>query len=84
MFDVYQKDLKKYKFYYWFAFPALCPETNASSVESPVLLADYFTPTQVRDENADDLGLSPFPPKILIQSFRYIFIMLDGIEFLNF
>ena len=42
------QDLKKYKFYYWFAFPALCPEANAVSVSSPISLGDYFTPMQVR------------------------------------
>ncbi|KAM7429954.1 Autophagy protein 7 [Porites harrisoni] len=40
-------DLKKYKFYYWFAFPALCPDVNATSVTSPILLADYFTKSQI-------------------------------------
>ena len=41
------QDLKRYKFYYWFAFPALCPEINATSLASPMVLSDYFTPVQV-------------------------------------
>ena len=49
-FVVYFQDLKHYKFYYWFAFPALCPEVNATSLAYPVLLDEYFTPTQVRDK----------------------------------
>ena len=44
----FNQDLKKYKFYYWFAFPALCPETSATHVAPPVHLGDYFTPSQVR------------------------------------
>lgn len=40
-------DLKRYKFYYWFAFPALCPEINATSLASPMVLSDYFTPVQI-------------------------------------
>ena len=41
------KDLKHYKFYYWFAFPALCPEVNAVNEDSPVALGDYFSALQV-------------------------------------
>ncbi|XP_074619592.1 ubiquitin-like modifier-activating enzyme ATG7 [Acropora palmata] len=40
-------DLKHYKFYYWFAFPALCPEVNAVNVDSPVALGDYFSALQI-------------------------------------
>lgn len=51
-------DLKKYKFYYWFAFPALCPETSATHVAPPVHLGDYFTPSQIASLQASYDSLS--------------------------
>ncbi|KAJ7379526.1 Autophagy protein 7 [Desmophyllum pertusum] len=64
-------DLKKYKFYYWFAFPALCPDISATSVASPILLGDYFTPTQIASLqssydslSADGLGPGLFLVKV--------------------
>ncbi|CAH3114652.1 unnamed protein product [Pocillopora meandrina] len=51
-------DLKKYKFYYWFAFPALCPETSTTHVAPPVHLGDYFTPSQIASLQASYDSLS--------------------------
>ncbi|XP_017306286.1 ubiquitin-like modifier-activating enzyme ATG7 [Ictalurus punctatus] len=40
-------DLKKYQFYYWFCFPALCFLEGIQLVTDPVLLERKFSPRQV-------------------------------------
>ena len=47
-------DLKKYKFYYWFAFPALQPETDAAC-ERCQPIGDVLDDT-CRDQLAAGLG----------------------------
>ena len=41
------QDLKKYHYYYWFAFPALIIEQNATA-KKPVKVSDKFSTEQVR------------------------------------
>jgi hypothetical protein len=43
----FSQDLKKYQFYYWFGFPALCPENNIVLKEPAKPLTDVLTQIQV-------------------------------------
>ena len=41
------QDLKKYHYYYWFAFPALAVPEEAFKPEAPQKLCDVFSDEQV-------------------------------------
>lgn len=43
----FSKDLKKYHFYYWFCYPALCFPDGIHIVQKPVCLGDRFSLNQV-------------------------------------
>ncbi|KAL4226515.1 Autophagy protein 7 [Mactra antiquata] len=40
-------DLKKYHYYFWFAFPAICPKTDFTLVKKPSKLSDKFSTEQI-------------------------------------
>ncbi|XP_059571931.1 ubiquitin-like modifier-activating enzyme ATG7 isoform X6 [Alligator mississippiensis] len=41
-------DLKKYHFYYWFCYPALCFPDGIPVVQQPVPLGERFSPSQIQ------------------------------------
>ncbi|XP_069500022.1 ubiquitin-like modifier-activating enzyme ATG7 isoform X2 [Ambystoma mexicanum] len=60
-------DLKKYRFYYWFCYPALCLTESISLVQQPVSLGDRFSIIQLEsmqaayDRLCQDEGLGALP-----------------------
>uniref|UniRef100_A0A8C9VW43 Ubiquitin-like modifier-activating enzyme ATG7 n=1 Tax=Scleropages formosus TaxID=113540 RepID=A0A8C9VW43_SCLFO len=40
-------DLKKYRFFYWFCFPALCFSEGIRILQPPISLEERFSPTQI-------------------------------------
>ncbi|KPP66818.1 ubiquitin-like modifier-activating enzyme ATG7-like [Scleropages formosus] len=41
------QDLKKYRFFYWFCFPALCFSEGIRILQPPISLEERFSPTQI-------------------------------------
>ena len=47
------QDLKKYHFYYWFAFPCVCPDADFTLNAQPQILSDKYSADQVMFINAN-------------------------------
>uniref|UniRef100_A0ACB8EIH0 Autophagy- protein 7 (Autophagy- E1-like activating enzyme atg7) n=1 Tax=Sphaerodactylus townsendi TaxID=933632 RepID=A0ACB8EIH0_9SAUR len=60
-------DLKRYRFYYWFCYPALCLPEGIPLTQQPVCLAARFSPIQIQslqssyDELCQKEGLTALP-----------------------
>uniref|UniRef100_A0A8C0GNL7 Ubiquitin-like modifier-activating enzyme ATG7 n=1 Tax=Chelonoidis abingdonii TaxID=106734 RepID=A0A8C0GNL7_CHEAB len=60
-------DLKKYRFYYWFCYPALCFSDGIPIVQQAVCLGERFSPTQIQalqkayDELCQKEGVTALP-----------------------
>ncbi|XP_061474065.1 ubiquitin-like modifier-activating enzyme ATG7 isoform X1 [Rhineura floridana] len=60
-------DLKRYRFYYWFCYPALCLPEGITLVQQPVCLGAKLSPTQIQalqnayDELCQKEGLTALP-----------------------
>ncbi|XP_045165105.2 ubiquitin-like modifier-activating enzyme ATG7 [Mercenaria mercenaria] len=67
-------DLKKYHFYYWFAFPCLCPAEDFSLLKKPRILSDVYSQAQISQlvENYNTFQAS------LTESVGYFIIIQDG------
>lgn len=48
------QDLKKYHFYYWFAFPCVCPAADFTLNGPPQTLTDKYSSEQVTFQRVEN------------------------------